>query len=200
MTRCFRSIRNYLAFFTIVLLLGSCLRANAADMKAGVAKVDITPPLGTQMWGYFDRLKGAEGTIDPLYARVLVLEAEGKRLGLCRPRSGPHLWSSLTRHAARAAKQDSGIDYLIVQAIHTHAGPVILDVYPSGTPAWETADLDKIEQAIHEATQKSVPVRLGVGYGQAYIGYNRVQVNTDGTVTMLWNNSARIPTWPVDPT
>ncbi len=49
-------------------------------MKAGVAKVDITPPLGTKMWGYFDRLKGAEGTIDPLYARVLVLEAGGKRL------------------------------------------------------------------------------------------------------------------------
>lgn len=199
MTRCFRLIRNYLALSAALLVLGSCLRANAADMKAGVAKVDITPPLGTKMWGYFDRLKGAEGTIDPLYARVLVLEAGGKRLAYVDLDLGRTFGPASLDRLRNAAKQNSGIDYLIVQAIHTHAGPVILDEYPSGTPAWETADLDKIEQAIHEATQKTVPVRLGVGYGQAYIGYNRVHVNTDGTVTMLWNNSARIPTWPVDP-
>jgi hypothetical protein len=64
-TREFRSTHNCLAFFAIVLLLGPCLRANAADMKVAVAKVDITPPVGTRMWGYFDRLKGAEGTSTP---------------------------------------------------------------------------------------------------------------------------------------
>lgn len=168
-------------------------------MKAGVAKVDITPPLGTKMWGYFDRLKGAEGTIDPLYARVLVLEAGDQRLAYVDLDLGRTFGPASLDRLREAAKKNSGINDLIVQAIHTHAGPVILDVYPSGPPAWETADLGKIEQAIHEAEQKAVPVRLGVGYGEAYIGYNRRLVNSDGTVTMLWNNSARIPTWPVDP-
>jgi neutral ceramidase len=194
-----RSTGNRLAFFTIVLLLGSCLRANAADMKAGVAKIDITPPVGTQMWGYFDRLKGAEGTIDPLYARVLVLEAQGKRLAYVDLDLGRTFGPSSLERLRTAAKHDSGIDYLMVQAIHTHAGPVILDDYPSGLPAWENADLEKIGQAIHDASEHLVSVRLGVGYGEAYIGYNRLRVNPDGTVTMLWNNSARIPTWPVDP-
>jgi len=100
----------------------------------------------------------------------------------------------------RDAAKQSGIGYLIVQATHTHAGPVVMDHYPSGTPAWETAALGKIEHAIQQADEHAVPVRLGVGYGQAYIGYNRRRVNPDGTVTMVWNNSARVPTWPVDPT
>lgn len=55
-------------------------QASAAEMKAGVARVDITPPLGMKLWGYFDRLKGAEGILDPLYARVLVLETGDQRL------------------------------------------------------------------------------------------------------------------------
>src|SRR5215467_13079043 len=55
---------------------------NAQSLKAGVAKVDITPPTGLMMWGYFDRLKPAQGAIDPLFARVLVLEAGERRLAL----------------------------------------------------------------------------------------------------------------------
>ncbi|HUX10689.1 MAG TPA: hypothetical protein VMW51_08590, partial [Terriglobia bacterium] len=71
---------HHSAFLMLLLLLLPCLRGNAAVLKAGVARVDITPPAGVQMWGYFNRLKGAEGTIDPLYARVLVLEAGEQRL------------------------------------------------------------------------------------------------------------------------
>lgn len=45
-----------------------------------------------------------------------------------------------------------------------------------------------------------MPVKLGVGYGEIYIGFNRRLINSDGTVTMLWSNSTQMPTWPVDPT
>jgi hypothetical protein len=200
MVRKFRLFRNYLVLLAVLLIVGFCVRANAAEMKAGVAKVDITPPLGTKMWGYFDRLKGAEGILDPLYARVLVLEAGDTRLAYVDLDLGRTFGPASLDRLRAAVKQSSGIDDLIVQATHTHAGPVILDAYPSGPPAWETADLGKIEQAIHEAEHKAVPVRLGVGYGEAYIGYNRRQLNPDGTVTMLWSNPTQIPTWPVDPT
>jgi neutral ceramidase len=196
----FRSIRNHLALLAVLLMVGFCVRANAADMKAGVAKVDITPPLGTKMWGYFNRLKGAEGILDPLYARVLVLEAGDTRLAYVDLDLGRTFGPASLDRLRAAVKQSSGIDDLIVQAIHTHAGPVILDAYPSGPPAWETADLEKIEKAIHDAEESAVPVRLGVGYGEAYIGYNRRQLNPDGTVTMLWSNPTKIPTGPVDPT
>ncbi|MGH9354401.1 MAG: hypothetical protein ACRD2G_19910, partial [Terriglobia bacterium] len=99
-----------------------------------------------------------------------------------------------------ASRQD-GISFLVVTASHTHAGPNILDEYPPGqTPRWETAALQKIEAAIAEACQRLAPVRIGVGYGSAFIGYNRRVVNPDGTVTMLWTNPTKVPTAPVDPT
>jgi Neutral/alkaline non-lysosomal ceramidase, N-terminal len=195
----FRFIAEGLVF-VVFLLMAPWFQANAAVMKAGVARVDITPPVGVQMWGYFDRLKGDEGTIDPLYARVLVLEAGNQRLAYVDLDLGRTFGDASFASLRDAAKQLSGINDLIVQATHTHAGPVVMDVYPAATPAWETAALSKIEQAIREAHEHAVPVRLGTGYGKAYIGYNRRRLNPDGTVTMVWNNSARVPTWPVDPT
>jgi neutral ceramidase len=193
-------VRSHLAFLAVLLASFSWPQANAEGMKAGVAKVDITPPLGTQMWGYFNRVKGAEGTLDPLLARVLVLEGGGKRLAYVDLDFGRTFGPALLDRLRQAAKQTSGIDYLIVQATHTHAGPVILDQYASGPPAWETADLGKVEQAIHEAQQHTVPVRLGVGYGEASIGYNRLRINSSGPVTMIWDNPTKAPTYPVDPT
>ena len=184
------------AFF----LVTSCLTANAATMNAGVARVDITPPLGIHMWGYFDRLKGAEGILDPLYARVLVLEAGDQKLAYVDLDLGRTFGSASLDQLRAAVKKDTGISNVIVQATHTHAGPVILDAYPSGPPAWEMTALEKIEQAIHDASQHAVPVKLGVGYGATYIGYNRRLINSDGTVTMLWSNSSQMPTWPFDPT
>ena len=90
--------------------------------------------------------------------------------------------------------------HVLVQATHTHAGPVILDEYKSGTPKWETAALEKIGKAIAEARQQSVEARIGTGEGATYIGYNRRRVNPDGSVTMLWQNPERVPTSPIDPT
>jgi hypothetical protein len=169
-------------------------------MKAGVAKVDITPPLGYHMWGYFDRVKGAEGILDPLFARVLVLEVGDQRIAYVDLDLGRTFGPASLASLQKAVKANSGISGLIVQATHTHAGPVILDEYPKGTPAWETDALRKIADAVRDAERNVVPVRLGVGYGEAYIGYNRRRVETDGTVTMIWQNPQRIPTWPVDPT
>jgi len=189
--------RTAIVSFLVMLAFASPCRADG--MKAGVAKVDITPPLGTRLWGYFDRVEGATGTFDPLYARVLVLEAGAKRLAYVDLDLGRTFGPASLDGLRNAARQNSGIDHLIVQATHTHAGPVILDEYPDGPPAWESEDLNRIEGAIHDAAEHAVPVRLGVGYGAAYIGYNRRHVDADGTISMLWSNSTQTPTYPVDP-
>jgi neutral/alkaline ceramidase-like enzyme len=175
--------------------------ATGASLKAGVAKVDITPPAGTLMWGYFDRLTPAKSTLDPLYARVLVLETGETRLALVALDLGRTFGPASLAHIREAARKSSGISHVLVVAAHTHAGPVILDEYPSGkVPAWETADLSKIGQAIDEAHRHAVEARLGTGRGVAYISYNRRRVNPDGTVTMFWSNPTKVPTSPIDPT
>src|ERR1700734_3653287 len=189
----------FAAAFFFLLAVACCQTTHAAEMKAGVAKVDITPPLGTLMWGYFDRLTGATGVLDPLYARVLVLESGNTRLAYVDLDLGRTFGPGSLDVLRNAAKQNSGIDDLIIQAIHTHTGPVIMDEYPNGTPAWETEDLSRIERAIHDAAEHAVPVRMGVGYGAAYIGYNRRDVDADGSISMLWSNTTQAPTYPVDP-
>ena len=50
-----------------------------STIKAGAAQVDITPPLGTQLAGDCGRRRPAEIVLDPLYAKALVLESDGKK-------------------------------------------------------------------------------------------------------------------------
>ena len=149
----------------VLLVLSAQGMAEAATLRGGVAKVEITPPPGFEMWGYSDRKGTATGTLDPLYARVLVL-GEGKKflalVTLDLGRSfGP---ASLARLQDITPKCFSS---LIVMASHTHSGPVVMDRYPNGTPAWELAAVDKIGHAIQQACSHLVDVRIGTAYGAA---------------------------------
>jgi len=170
----------------------------AAALKAGVAKVDITPPVGVPLWGY--ELRDSTGTLDPLYARVLVLEVGEKRLALVTLDLGRTFGRDSIDRLRAAAKASSGISYVFVTATHDHSAPSLQDKYRNGTPAWETAMLEKIGAAIAAAHRNAVEARLGVGYGVAYIGHNRHRLNADGTVTWFEHNPTEIPTSPVDPT
>lgn len=170
-----------------------------ANLKAGVARVDITPPTGLPMYGYADRTQGATGILDPLYARVLVLEAGEKRIAMVTLDLGRVFGPAGLARLRESVQKSSGISLLFITASHTHSGPNILDEYPSGEPPWETADIAKIGQAVDEAARQMQEVRIGTGYGRVYISYNRRRVNSDGTVTMVWQNPTRIPTAPIDP-
>ncbi|MBL8187667.1 MAG: hypothetical protein JNK38_06650, partial [Acidobacteria bacterium] len=61
-------------FSLLILFCSLALAGNAQNLRAGVSRVDITPPLGVDLWGYFDRSGPANGKLDPLFARVLVLD------------------------------------------------------------------------------------------------------------------------------
>jgi hypothetical protein len=176
----------------------------AAEMRAGAAQVDITPPPGLPMYGFFNRItkhQVSSGTLDPLYARVLVLQAGEKRLALVTLDLGRTFNEAWLDRLRAAARTESQIDALVVTASHTHSGPNILDEYPGGRPPpWEDAALEKISSTILQVTGRLEPVRIGTGYGNANIGYNRRRVNADGSVTMLWQNPERVPNGPIDTT
>ena len=46
-------------------------------MRCGFYESDITPPLGTTIFGYMDRRK-SEGIKDRLHAKAVVFEKDGK--------------------------------------------------------------------------------------------------------------------------
>jgi hypothetical protein len=186
----------------VALYLGAAMGvAFGAGLKAGVAKVDITPPPGLPMYGYMDRTQLSTGTLDPLYARILVLEVGEKRLALVTLDLGRTFGAAWLDRLRETVKKSSGISFLLVTASHTHAGPNIMDEYPPHqTPAWEGVALQEIATAVDDAHHRAVEARIGTGYGEAYIGHNRRRVNPDGTVTMFWQNLTKVPTAPLDPT
>jgi len=181
-----------------VLTLLSSVAACGATLKAGVGKVDITPPPGIRLWGYSDRKSPATGTLDPLYARVLVLEVGSQSLALVSVDLGRSFGPTSLDWLRNATR--NYVSFLIVAATHTHSGPVIQDEYPSGTPAWETAALEKIAKAIAEARQHLTTAQIGSGYGSAFIGHNRLRVNSDGSVSWFERNITQVPTAPGDGT
>ena len=91
-------------------------------MKIGFSKVDITPPVGTELGGYAG-YRPCTGTHDPLWCKAVVLEQADGRYGLivldlmC-------VDEALYQRIAREV-QPLGIapERLLVCAIHSHAAP-----------------------------------------------------------------------------
>lgn len=93
------------------------------DIRAGAAQVEITPPLGTSLAGYFtDRVSDA--VADPLFARAVIIESDGERLALVSCDV-----ICLTRETTDPAKaliaEQCGIEpeRVLICATHTHTGP-----------------------------------------------------------------------------
>jgi neutral ceramidase len=192
-------MRNRLLGVVCILLLwGSCTAR--AELRAGVARVEITPKTHEPLWGFEDRTDPATGTLDPLYARILVLEAGGKRVAMVTLDLGRSFGEPSLDHLKEVVSKSSGISCLLLSASHTHAAPVIKDEYDSAPPEWERTALDGIAAGIKTAADNLQDARIGSGTGSVFIGHNRLRVNDDGTVSWFERNPTMVPTSPVDPT
>ena len=186
--------------FVVASIAAGCLPSFAAVLRAGTAKADITPSGAEQLWGYEDRVKPATGTLDPLYARVLVLESGDTRLAIVTLDLGRSFGPPEIEELRESARRSSRISCLLVTASHTHSAPAIADDYKNGPPAWERTAIERIEHAIQQAARSLAEARIGSGTGVTYIGHNRLRVNADGSVSWFERNLTRVPTSPVDPT
>jgi neutral ceramidase len=192
-------MRNrFLGVVCILLLWGSC--PARAELRAGVAKVEITPKTHEPLWGFEDRTDPATGTLDPLYARILVLEAGGRRIAIVAADLGRSFGEPSLDHLKAVVSKSSGISCLLLTATHTHAAPVIKDEYDGAPPEWERTALDAIAAGIKTASDNLQEARIGSGTGSVFIGHNRLRVNDDGTVSWFEQNPTMVPTSPVDPT
>jgi len=92
----------------------------AAEISAGVARVEITPPAGHPMGGYAARKGPSTGVHDPLYATVLLLKADGATVAIvsCDLRSFP---SELIINTARQRKL---ADHVLIAVTHNRSGPM----------------------------------------------------------------------------
>lgn len=188
----------------ILLMIVFCAMTAAAksqsSLRAGAARTDITPPPGVDLWGYFDRAGPATGTLDPLFARVLVLDDGRQTIALITLDLGRSFGPPQIAWLRDKARRQHQVREVMLIASHTHSGPVIEDSYDDGLPEWERRALEKIADSIGEAVSKLKPARIGVGLGQTVIGHNRRVAQSDGSIKMLWRNSTGQQTGMIDPT
>lgn len=181
----------------IFLLVNSSAQATD-ELKAGVALVDITPPIPFRMSGYFyERL--STGTKDPLQARAIVFQQgnETAALVFCDVVGVPF---DVATPARKMASKLTGIpvDHIGVTGTHTHTGPLFFTslhdrlhadaVLKNGKDNYDSEPyraefIDKIAEAVNKAKAALEPVTIRSGYAQEdRLSFNRRFHMKDGTV------------------
>ena len=169
-----------------------------SQLRAAAAAVEITPPVGSLLYGYGARgANRSTGVHDPLYARVLVLEAGGETVALVTLDLGS-IRKENTLPIRQAVQEAAGFDHVLLNASHTHSAPLFEAEFPSAERPWVSELERKIAGVILEAHGALRPARVAVGWGSASEGHNRRRVLSDGSVEMFWRNRDRLPTAPLD--
>jgi hypothetical protein len=187
--------RRPISLLAVVLLgLASVPGLQAANIRAGIARVDITPPTGGLTAGYAGA-PPTDGVHDPLSARVLVLASDKSTVALA-------VCDLCTFNSAWLHEQMPalGIDRLLLLNTHTHAGPKLdQDDFPRPGQPWRETLERRVLDAIRRAKEDMFDASFRAGEGQIQLGYNRL-VRRGNVAVTHFENPEHIPYGPVDPT
>jgi hypothetical protein len=181
-----KSVRSHL--FCVAGLLSTTAfvglpSASAGPLRAGVAKVDITPRQPVLLAGYSSRTNLSQGVHDPLSVRAVAFEHDGKRLVLV---SLDNLgFYNGTAEPMRQAILDAcrlQPSELFLCAIHTHSAPTLTLDAEKGHP--NNVDYSKaLQGTLVEVTRAALArlasVQVGVGSGSSPVGANRREAILD---------------------
>ena len=173
-----------------------------AGLRAGAAKVDITPSTPQWLSGYGPRQ--STGVLDPIFHRVVALEASGTPFYLIA--SDLCLFSpSLYDSATRELQKELGIDpkHVLWSVTHSHATPEVgpPEMYKTllgrSDHEWDRENTARtirlLVDAVRTARGQMEPARIAFGSGLAMANINRRAKDVDGLVSIGLN-----PEGPVD--
>ena len=152
------SIRRLLLALLALAALTACpVRAQTMMLRAGAAKVDVTP-------SEKELPKNYRGILDHLFARAIVVDNGSSRAAMVSVDAGAipsPLWEHLSARAAR--ELNIPVDQFLLTATHTHSVPWTA---PAGYE-------DRIFEAMRQAVAALRPARMAYGTGVSYINVNR---------------------------
>jgi hypothetical protein len=168
-----------IAFTCLFGLASSAQAAEEGTLRAGAARIDITPPENTPlpMAGYSSRVDGHKGVHDRLYVRAIVVDDGSTQAALVGTDAiflDHAAWEAL----APRIEKETGIpkEQILLSATHTHAGPNLRQL--RGAQAGTGADYlalfdDWVVAAVRDAQARLEPARMGFGTGEAHVNMNR---------------------------
>lgn len=171
---------------------------DSQSLRVGVAEVDITPPIGFPMAGYYhERL--AEGAIDPLKAKAIVFQ-HGQTEAALVVCDLIGIAVDLSQAVRKRASEKTGIPVsnIVISATHSHTAPDYMkELYLKlGAEEQEPLRAEYIEKlitgpvdAILKAREAAKPAKLARGSAaqQTPVSFNRRFVMRDGSVR-TWMN------------
>ncbi len=160
--------------FVVLTALIMAISSPAQELKAGYAKVDVTPVEPVYMGGYSLRNAPSDGVHgqDKLYVRALVFDNGKVQVAFVEADViGIQGHDVFRREIADA----TGIPYanVLLGDVHNHAAP---SPRPGGGTAWERQFEKALLTAAKEAAGNLQPVRTAAGSGRSRIAMNRRQV------------------------
>jgi len=168
---------------------------NEHVLRAGTAKTEITPDQPVRLSGYASRKQLSTGVHDPLYARVVTLERNGKRLVLVSVDFIGFYQTYEPMRDAICARFGLQPSELFLCGTHSHSAPTptfTSDPHPNNL-AFTKRLQAKLLDAIGQAIKNSGPARMGIGRGSSPVGCNRRAQQADGSIRL-----GRNPYGPTD--
>ncbi len=150
---------------------------NDSPLRAGAARIDITPDKPVNMSGYAGRKGLSTGVHDPLSARAVAFEVNGKRLVLISTDIiGFYEEVGGVMRQAIQAECNLQPSELFLCGIHTHSAPTPTlnrERAHANNVEYTEALKPKLIEVARKALANMEPVKLGVGAGSCPVGGNR---------------------------
>jgi neutral ceramidase len=178
-----KRITAIIIMLIITFSLSVCSAASDDTLRAGMAKIDITPDKPVKMAGYSARTTLSEDVHDPLSARVVAFENNGKRLVLVSSDLIGY-YGGTAEHLREVILSKFNLEpgELFLSAIHTHDAPALSMDKEKGHPnnlEYTSALETKLIEVISKALKDTGPVRIGIGVGYCPVGANRRELHFD---------------------
>lgn len=176
---------RFIGSFIILFAAGFAAAVQAGDFKAGVARVQITPPTPFWLSGYAARTNPASTVRTDLWAKALALEDASGARAVIVTTDIIGLPAEISDAVARRLEETKRLPRaaLVLNSSHTHAGPAI---WPNlrvmfDFPAAEQERVkqyaqglaDRLVRVASDALGRMEPATIAVGRGEAGFAVNR---------------------------
>src|SRR6266849_4736563 len=181
-------MRIFLAF---IACFGIAQAAEHGGLRAGAARVDITPPVNP------DYPPSGKYAHERLYVRAIVLDNGTTRAALIGADQGglpEGVWKAASKQIA--AELNCPAENIVMSATHTHSGwgpggfPGMRGLRPdAGTNQPPPPIVGQIVDAVRQAKARLQAARVGYGTGKSYLNVNRDAVDGE---SHLWTQAPNL--------